>query len=244
MNDTTRTSNTVVLLHGLGRSTRSMRPIAKALQARGYQVLNLRYPSRTASTTALAHGIARQIDRLCPPGPLHFVTHSLGGVLLRIAVAVGDIPVERIARVVMLGPPNGGSELVDTLTTRPVFATVYGAVTGPAGLELGTGAGAVADRLPPVVFPLGVIAGNKSINPVFSSLIPRPNDGKVSVTRTAVPGMRDMLVLPYPHLFLVRAPAAIEYAIRFLEFGSFVEGRTWRYSGQFAVSSAGAAAAQ
>jgi triacylglycerol lipase len=233
MIETTRTSNTVVLLHGLGRSTRSMRPIARALEGRGYQVLNIRYPSRAASTTALAHGIAKQIDRLCPPGPLHFVTHSMGGLLLRVAVAVGDIPVERIAHVVMLGPPNGGTELVESLTARPCFATVYGRVVGPAGLELGTGPGSLADRLPPVSFSLGVIAGNRSINPVFSALIPRPNDGKVSVARTTVPGMRDMMVLPYPHLFLVRAPAAIEYAIRFLEFGSFVEGRTWRYSGQF-----------
>src|SRR5262245_62019358 len=102
MIESSKTANTVVLLHGLGRTSRSMQPLATALARQGYRVLNLRYPSRTAPTADLALGIAAQIERDAPDGCLHFVTHSMGGILLRVGVAVGAIPVERIARVVML----------------------------------------------------------------------------------------------------------------------------------------------
>ena len=237
MNQSSRTTQTVVLLHGLGRTARSMQPFARALERRGYRVLNIGYPSRSAATAELAHGIGVQIVKLAPEGRLHFVTHSLGGILLRVATALGVLPVERIARVVMLGPPNGGTELVDTLTSRPCLATVYRQLTGPAGMELGVAAGSVPDRLPPVSFELGVIAGTRSVNPVFSALIPSPNDGKVPVARTAVEGMRDMLMLPYAHPLLVRTPAVIEYAIRFIETGAFVERRRSRpVTGEFLLA--------
>lgn len=230
MIEATRNTHTVVLLHGLGRTFRSMNPMARALGRKGHQVLNIDYASRTATTAALAHDIATEIARLAPEGKLDFITHSLGGILLRVAVAIGALPVERIGRVVMLGPPNSGSELVNTLTSRPCLATVYRKVAGPAGMELGVGADGVADRLPPVSFEVGVVAGTRSVNPVFSSLIPRPNDGKVPVARTTVAGMRDMIVLPYAHPLMMRAPEVIEYAIRFVETGKFAEPRRPRAS--------------
>ena len=223
MIESTKHTSIVVLLHGLGRSSRSMQPLANALEDAGFSVLNLRYPSRSAPTADLAAGIAAQVAQLPRDGHLDFVTHSLGGILLRVAVAMGALPVERIRRVVMLGPPNRGSELVDALTSRPCLATVYRRVAGPAAIELGVGPTSLPDRLPPVSFELGVIAGTRSVNPLFSSLIPRPNDGKVAVSRTTVDGMRDMLVLPYAHPFLMRAPAVIAATARFLETGTFAE---------------------
>lgn len=202
-----------------------MLPLARALERLGYEVLNIGYPSRTAPTVELAHGVATEIARLAPAGGLHFVTHSLGGILLRVATAIGAIPVERLTRVVMLGPPNGGSELVNAMTSRPGLATVYRRITGPAGSELAVGPTGIPDHLPAVTFELGVVAGSRSVNPVFSALIPRPNDGKVSVSRTVVTGMRDMVVLPHAHPFLMQAPDAIDYTVRFLETGSFAERR-------------------
>jgi triacylglycerol lipase len=237
MNESTRTTKTVVLLHGLGRTSRSMQPLARALERRGYRVINISYPSRMAASAELAHGIGAEISRLAPEGRLHFITHSLGGILLRVATALGVVPVERIARVVMLAPPNSGTELVNILTARPCLATVYRQLAGPAGLELGVGPDSVPEHLPAVSFELGVIAGSRSVNPVFSALIPRPNDGKVPVSRTSVSGMRDMLVLPYPHPFLMRASVAIDYAIRFLETGAFEERRRARVlSGEFRLA--------
>jgi pimeloyl-ACP methyl ester carboxylesterase len=211
----------VVLLHGLGRTSRSMRPVALALEARGYRVFNLGYPSRSGDVAALAAHVARQVLALPTDAPLHFITHSLGGILLRVAVANGSVPLERIGRVVMLGPPNGGSEVADAFTRSSVVGAFYRLTTGPAGLELGISERGVVANLPPLPFEAGVIAGSRSVNPILSLFIPGRNDGKVSVERASVGGMRDFIVVPHAHPFLMRAPTVIALAIQFLETGAF-----------------------
>jgi triacylglycerol lipase len=198
-----------------------MRPLASALQARGFRVCNLAYPSRTAGVGALAAHVARQIRDIDDDEPLHFITHSLGGILLRVAVANGDIPLDRIARVVMLGPPNGGSHVPDAFGRWRISGALYRLVTGPAGVELGIGEGSVVSRLPPLPFEAGIIAGSRSVNPVLSLFLPGPNDGKVSVEHASVVGMRAFLVVPHSHPFLMSAPAVMTQAIRFLETGAF-----------------------
>jgi hypothetical protein len=198
-----------------------MRPLALAAEARGYRVLNLGYASRTAGVAALAETVARDIATFAPGTRLHFVTHSMGGILLRAACAAGLLPPRRIGRAVMLAPPNRGSELPDALGARPVLGPVFRRLTGPAGAELGAGDDGVPGRLPPVAFDVGVIAGDRSLNPMFSRLLPGPNDGKVSVDRAAVEGMRDFLVVPHSHAFIMRAPAVIAQALHFLERGHF-----------------------
>jgi pimeloyl-ACP methyl ester carboxylesterase len=211
----------VVLLHGLGRTARSMRPLARVAEARGWRVLNVAYPSRTAGVATLAEAVADAARAFAPEARLHFVTHSLGGILLRAAVWRGLVPLDRIGRAVMLAPPNQGSELPEALGARPLLGPLFRRVSGPAGAELGTGAGGVIGRLPPVEFELGVIAGCRSLNPLFSALIDGPDDGKVAVARTAVGGMRDFLVVPHSHTFLMRAPAVITQVLHFLEHGTF-----------------------
>lgn len=210
-----------MLLHGLGRTARSMRPVERALTPRGYEVLNVDYPSRVADIEALATGVARQIGRWQAEGPLDFVTHSLGGILLRVAVARGLLAAARVHRAVMLGPPNDGSELADVLPTVPVFGWVFERFTGPAGRQLGTGVRGVPGQLPPVPFEMGVIAGNRSYNPVFSAILGDANDGKVRVERARVEGMSDFLVVPYWHPLLMAAPKVIAQVIHYLETGTF-----------------------
>lgn len=211
----------VILLHGLGRSSRSMSPLARALARRGHDVINLDYPSRSANVATLAADVAQRILEREHDGPLDFVTHSLGGILLRVMVADGYLSGAAVHRAVMLGPPNGGSELVDVLAAAPAIGRAYRWVTGPAGLELGVGANGVAARLPPVSFELGVIAGTRSFNPLFSALLAEENDGKVRVSRTKVLGMRDFLTVPRWHPTLMASPAVIAQTTHFLEFGSF-----------------------
>ncbi|MEO8334814.1 MAG: alpha/beta fold hydrolase [bacterium] len=211
----------VVLLHGLGRTPRSMDPLAAALEGRGFHAFNLGYPSRSAGVRALAEMVAQQVRAVDDDRPLHFITHSLGGILLRVAVASGDLPLERVGRVVMLGPPNGGSHVPDAFSRWRISGALYRFVTGPAGLELGIGEGSIVGELPPLPFDAGIIAGSRSVNPVLSLLLPGPNDGKVSVEHASVAGMRAFLVLPHSHPFLMRTPAVMTRAIRFLETGAF-----------------------
>jgi triacylglycerol esterase/lipase EstA (alpha/beta hydrolase family) len=212
--------STVVLLHGLGRGPASMRPIERALRREGVDVLNLSYPSRRAPIVRHAELAARAIEKRAPGGRVHVVTHSMGGIVLRVAVANGRLPLERVGRVVMLAPPNRGSALMDRLRSHPVLGGVYRRMTGPAGADIAVSAEMTA-TLQPVPFELGVIAGDRYVNPYLTRLIEQPNDGKVSVAETMVDGMRDHIVVPHSHTFLMRAPRVIAQVIHFLECGRF-----------------------
>lgn len=206
----------VVLLHGFGRSAGSMTLFEEALSKRGYTVHNLGYPSRAASIEALAGRLAQAVARCCddPRQPVHFVTHSMGGILVR-AYLDGHRPAN-LGRVVMLAPPNHGSEWVDTLRKLPFFG-----LAGPAAAELGTDADSAPRRLPPVDFELGVLIGGRSWNPLGSWLIPGRDDGTVSHASARVEGMTDFRVVPQNHTFIVRSPAVAWEVIYFLEHGEF-----------------------
>jgi pimeloyl-ACP methyl ester carboxylesterase len=209
---------TVVLLHGLARTSYSMSLMASALEAQGYRVCNIPYPSRGHSVPVLAADHVAPAIRSCvgvDQRPVHFVTHSLGGIVVRrLAVSEPDI---RIGRVVMLGPPNRGSEVVDKLGTLSLFELI----NGPAGLQLGTGADALPLVLGPPDFKVGVIAGSRTINPILSLIIPGVDDGKVSIENARLDGMKDFLVVPASHPFLMRDEQVIGQAVHFLKHGSF-----------------------
>ena len=215
-----RASEGVVLLHGLARTPRSMARIERDLTQAGYVVVNLAYPSRQAPIEALSEGV---FDRIRDSATLrdctrvHFVTHSMGGIVLRDMISKHRI--ERLGRVVMLGPPNQGSELVDRLVSWRLFSWI----NGPAGQQLGTGPDSVPSRLGPVDFELGVIAGDRSINWINSGMIPGADDGKVSVERTKVAGMKDHLVVHATHPTMLFHRTVISAVRRFLKTGAFGE---------------------
>ena len=209
---------TVILLHGLCRTSRSMSRMEHALIEAGYRVQNVSYPSRTASTQQLAEdAMGEAIARCQRDGAtrIDFVTHSLGGIMVRSYLARHALP--SLGRVVMLAPPNQGSEVVDKLGGWFLFKWI----NGPAGNELGTDAKALPNQLGPVTYPVGVIAGDRSINWINSLLIPGPDDGKVSVERTRLAGMSDHLVIHSMHPFIMRNREAIRQTIQFLRTGAF-----------------------
>jgi pimeloyl-ACP methyl ester carboxylesterase len=208
----------VILLHGLCRTSRSMAVMEKALTQAGYKVWNIDYPSRTATIGQLAETVVDRAVADCENDGatrIHFVTHSLGGILVRSYLA--RHAVANLGRVVMLGPPNQGSEVVDKLGGWRLFKKI----NGPAGNELGTGKDSVPNQLGPADFCAGIIAGNRSINWINSWLIPGRDDGKVSVERTKLAGMADWIQLPVSHPFIMRNSTAIRQTICFLRAGKF-----------------------
>lgn len=206
----------VVLLHGLARTAASMTPVAEALRG-DYVVVNVDYPSREAPVAVLAErAVGDGVARCGGLGarPVHFVTHSLGGILVRHYLTAHALP--ELGRVVMLAPPNAGSEVVDALRDMPGFL----AYNGPAGLELGTDAASVPRRLGPATFSLGVIAGTVSYSPL-ATLLPEPNDGKVSLASTRLEGMADFLAVPATHTFIMGDEVVLGAIRRFLRDGHF-----------------------
>jgi len=206
----------VVLLHGLARGPASMLRIEWALEREGYRAVNASYPSTKQTIEELAEGIIPKALALCAPGETrHFVTHSMGGILVRQYLSVS--PVENLGRVVMLGPPNKGSEIVDRLGDQPGYETI----NGPAGKQLGTGPGSKPNSLGPATFELGVIAARNSANPFFSNMIPGRDDGKVSVESTKLEGMADHIEIAATHTFMSFDPEAIRQVLAFLRNGRF-----------------------
>lgn len=215
--------DTVVLVHGLGRTHGSMVPLALALRWQGYRVLNWRYPSTRGTIAEHAERLDREHGESLrrEPGRVHFVTHSMGGLVVR--QWLGTCPMPNAGCVVMLAPPNQGSEVADQLRDWWIFRRA----TGPAGAQLTTGPeGPTSLPEPPV--PVGVIAGSRAVNPLFSRWIGAPNDGKVAVARTHLPGMADHLVLPLGHTFLPWHPSVIRQVLSFLRSGAFQRARPSR----------------
>lgn len=208
----------VVLLHGLARTSSSMNELEQKLTSKGYYVVNVDYPSRKKQISELSEIAVTDGLNKCrknSSNPINFVTHSLGGILVRQYYKKHTS--ENVKRVVMLGPPNNGSEVVDNFKDVPG----YELLNGPAGMQLGTREEDIPKSLGPVNFELGVIAGTQSINLILSTFLPNPDDGKVSVESTKVEGMCGFVALPVTHPFLMKNNLAIDEVINFLIYGKF-----------------------
>ncbi|WP_338690466.1 MULTISPECIES: esterase/lipase family protein [unclassified Bradyrhizobium] len=211
-------SDGVVLLHGISRTARSFRRMELALDDAGFATLNLDYDSRRKPLDALAEDIHPALDRFARSleGAVHFVCHSMGGLLARVYLA--QHRPARLGRVVMLGTPNGGSEIADRLKNLAAYRAFF----GPAGQQLVTRRDAATSALLPAIdYPTGIIAGNRSVYPITSIGLPRPHDGRVSVANTRLDGMADHIVIRTSHPWLVRNADAIAQTIAFLQTGQF-----------------------
>lgn len=215
-------SDCVVLLHGLNRSWRAMQPMAEALREAGFATANVDYPSQAGSVQVLAPlavDTGLQECRRAGAERIHFVTHSIGGILLRYSHEQNPIP--DLGRVVMLAPPNQGSEVIDVTRNWPTT----GIFAGEAGMQLGTDENSIPAQLGPVDFELGVIAGTRTMNPVMSAMLPNPDDGKVSVANTKVDGMDDFLVVRNTHHYITNSDVVIRNTASFLKTGAFIDSR-------------------
>lgn len=206
----------VILLHGLARTDDSMAKLEKTLFDKGYYAVNLGYPSRDYPIPVLAEKAIKPALAKCPASSdINFVTHSLGGILVRQYLSQHHIA--KLHRVVMLGPPNNGSEVVDKLADMPGFYFI----NGDAGMQLGTSELSIPNTLGPAEFDVGIIAGSQSINLILSTLIPDTDDGKVSIESTKLEGMNDHLVMPTTHSFMMINDDVIEQVVYYLRNGEF-----------------------
>ncbi|HID44311.1 MAG TPA: alpha/beta fold hydrolase [Chromatiaceae bacterium] len=208
----------VVLLHGLGRSTQAMRYLQYRLENAGYEVFNIGYPSTRLTSDDIVHLLQDRVRICCAHSQkVHFVGHSLGGLMVR--ALLGEKREVNLGRVVVLGTPNQGTQLVDWLTGNRLFNVL----AGPTALHLGTGEDAFPRGLPEPDYDLGVIAGDRSINPIGSWVLSGPDDGIVSVESTRIPGMKDFMLTSAGHVLMRYSDEVADAVIHFLRTGSFSE---------------------
>ena len=209
----------MILVHGLGRTPASMSVLSLRLRAAGFRVVDFGYPSTSAEIEELVARLEATVAACCkdPGTATHFVTHSLGGVLVRSHLA------DRAGfagRVVMLSPPNHGSEIIDSFRDSPLLRSLL----GPAAVRLGTDPSGIAQQLGPIDFSLGIITGDRSISPIGSWLIPGPDDGKVGVDSARLDGA-DFIVVPATHTFIMNRGDVAEEIVHFLTQGAFTQRR-------------------
>lgn len=213
------TAEAVVLLHGFGGLPLQTALLASRLRQAGYEVAHIGYPSWRWPLDRIADHIHNRIDRspLAVAPTLHFVGHSMGGLVLR-ALLASDRP-DNLGRVVMLGTPHGGSELADLLHRLHLHPVVL----NRAGPVLRTRRNIPTEALlGQVDYPLGIIAGNRPLNAAIPRLVFRaPNDGKVSVAATHCVGEGDHLVMPVAHTAMIYSHPVAQQVVHFLRHGAF-----------------------
>jgi pimeloyl-ACP methyl ester carboxylesterase len=206
----------VVVLHGMARTESSMTPLAERIAAAGYRVFNVGYPGRKMAPEELVAVLRSALAECCADAErLHFVTHSLGGILVRAYLA--ETPDPRVGRVVMMSPPNQGTDIVDILGDTWLFRTLM----GPTAAQMGTGPDSLPARLPPADFELGIIGATGSINPFGSLLIPGEDDGIVPLCRMWLEGATDTLVVSNSHSLMMHSKDVARQVLTFLATGQF-----------------------
>lgn len=211
----------VVLLHGLGRSPFAMKPLAWQLERAGLRALNVGY---TAARRPLAETITHIVERLDAElahvkGPVHFVTHSLGGILVRAYLAARP---RAGARIVQLAPPNQGARIAEALRSVAIARGILGQTLHDLGIEA---EGAPRLRLPRLEgVDVGVIAGGRGGPRGFGPWLPEDNDMVVCVRETWLPEACDWILVPRLHTFIMNAKDVHENVLTFLRDGRFVPG--------------------
>ena len=206
----------VVLFHGVARNSKQMNDLEEYLQKQGYDVINQNFASTKYPLETLTLRASEQLTaRLTEDKPVHFVGFSTGGLLVR-AIIHKQKP-ENLGRVVQLATPNHGSEVSDFFKDN----WLYQEVLGPAGQQLITDQQKIEHLFGEVNYELGVIAGNNTINPVTSIIIPDDDDGMVSIKSTKLKGMKDHIVLPVSHTFAPSNEIVHQQIAYFLKNGVF-----------------------
>ncbi len=208
----------VIVIHGMGRTKKSMKRLEKSLAKDNYTVWNESYPSRSESIEKLSIEHIEKGLVFCnetKAEAIHFVTHSLGGIMIRYYLQ--DHKIDNLGKIIMLSPPNKGSEVADFL--KDIY--MYKLAMGPAGQQLGTDSNSLPGSMKAIDACVGIITGNKTLDPWFSPLIPGVDDGKVSVESAKLEEMSDFMVVESSHAFIMKNALVIDQIKYFLKHGKF-----------------------
>lgn len=205
----------VILIHGFGRSNMAMWLLASRLEDAGFSVHRVGYDSYDTSMGEIVNNVADQISAhyQANPGTIHFIGHSFGGLLIRSYLQDHVIPT--LGRTVLIGTPNQGTPLADRVQGNWLFE----AFNSPAE-ELGTHSSSFPNSLEDPYYQVGIIAG-KVNSCIGDILIQESNDGLVPVTSTAVNNMVDFIVVDVSHSFLRYDRSVAKQTIHFLKNGFF-----------------------
>lgn len=215
MSELAKADECVIFVHGLGRTENSLDYMSREINKQGYLVINKSYPSTAETVEELAAKNIPDWIKICKGmEKINFVTHSMGGIMVRYFLEKMERP-ENLGHVVMMAPPNHGSELVDN------FGSFTSAFLGPANAQLGTDSDSLPNQLGPADYSLGIIAGSETANPLTHFVFNEPNDGKVTVESSKLEGMADHIVVPYTHTFMMERSEVIGLVKTFLYKGKF-----------------------
>ena len=190
----------VVLLHGLGRTRRSLARMDAALADAGFSTLRLGYPSRHRTIEEHAAAVASILGREPVPTHLSFVSHSLGGLVIRQLCSMDDTWRRSLRRIVMLAPPNRGASLAARLDRGGVLRGIL----GPSYAQIAEG---YAESLPVPDVPFAIYAGDAP---------GVPGDGLLTVEETRLEGAAEHHVVPAIHTFIMNHPTVIRGTVEFL----------------------------
>ena len=208
----------VLLLHGMGRSPWIFKDHGSAPCDRaGYEAVAIAYPSLTKDVGEHAAHLERLLDGLEDVERVSFVTHSLGGLVLREALARPPATWRdrvELGRAIMLAPPNQGAALARALEGFGPFH-FFG---GPSADQL---AGGTAFAPLPAALEFGIVAGGTAGGQGYNLLLQGNDDGIVRVAETHLAGARDTLVVPVIHTVIAAAPETIAATLKFLASGRF-----------------------
>lgn len=209
------TGHAVICLHGIGRSSKSLRPVITALPKDQFTAIGFEYPSTRVPLAQSAEFLHSVIESLTDIGKISFVVHSMGGLVVRRYLKDHRDP--RLHRMVMMGTPNSGAELADMLKGNFFYRTIY----GPAGQELATDPTGTISSLPVPDFEFGIVAGGKGDDFGYNRLLHGDNDGTVTVASAHLTGAADFLRVPKLHSFLMSDETVIAAVRHFLDHGRF-----------------------
>lgn len=213
----------VVLIHGLGRSSKAMLALQWYLQKSGFLVLNFDYPSRRNTIQkAVDEWLSPALKNLkIEPGQkVHFVTHSLGGLIFRAWAKQRDTAFP-LGCTVMLAPPNQGSEIMDHLQGRTWAHWLF----GPVVKELATGPTGTTQQFGPVPPETHIIMGRRSLMPLFKHLLGPESDGIVTVCGGHTEGEAGFSIVDSDHTLIMWRPSVLREVLSILGSHSSAQKR-------------------